>query len=205
MNCSILPEVIFSSTERDCRIILEERVKEFLDTNGRKYINSIIGINSEDGKINCPNGVVALPIDTWHCKLDNLICGLQAYIDLSNKKNFLTNCRSPQKEEIYNSVDRRKYKGFHHVIGRYLCPSCDHILSDSQQYFKYHYPWELYPLGECINSDDRSTIINLRRNNIPISVITSKVCAPCFVRYINILLPSIAGDFFVLEIDFYPR
>lgn len=198
----MLPDVVVATTEESCLELLNESAGDFLKTQGQKYVNKFKG---DVGKVNCPDGFVRLPVDTWCCKYDKRPCSLQASIDPSDKKSFLSNCRADQKEGIFSAIEQQAYAGFHHVPGRYLCPYCDHSLKDSQQNYKYHYPWELYPLWECVKFDDLSVTKKMHRQSIPLSIKHSKICAPCFLKLLRRLSLSLADDFFVLEVDFFPK
>lgn len=185
--------------------LLKSRLHDFLNKHGKEWVNQFRGDSTGNRKVTCPEGFVKVPIDSWHCKFDDGLCNLQACIDLSDKNNFLTYCRAKRKENIYKAVEQQVYTGFHHIPGRFLCPSCDHFKKDSQQNFKYHYPWELYPLWECVQFDTPMVNIQLDRKDIPLSVKYCKVCAPCFLKTVSILSPQKALDFIVIEVDFFPR
>ena len=207
LNCSMLPDVVVADSESGCLTLFKEKLDHLLKTTGREYVNKFKGGNSNNGIVNCPEGFVLLPLDAWHCKYDKAICALQASIDLSHKDIFEKYCRNENKEGIYRAVQQQAYTGFHHVPGRYLCPSCDCLLRESKQNFKYHYPWELYPLWECINFEDQTVICSMNRLGISSSVGHSKVCASCFLKLMRQILPNSPDidDLFVLEMDFFPQ
>ncbi len=206
LNCIMLSEVVVAATEESCMELLKEKINDFLDSYGKDWVNKFKGEGTNSTKINCPFGFILLPVDTWHCKMGKKeICPLQASIDISDKENFLSKCRADKKEEIFTTLEQKGYNGSHHVPGRYLCPYCEHILKDSQQNFKYHYPWELYPLWECVNFDDRSIVREMFRKKIPLGIKSSKVCASCFLKLMSIFSLDYANDFFMLKVDFFLR
>lgn len=205
LNCSMLSDVVVADSEDRCLALLKEKLNDFLITKGKEYVNQFK--SADDGKVNCPDGFVLLPLDAWHCKQDKASCALQASIDSNDKDGFVTHCRAGNKESIFKAIEQQAYTGFHHVPGRYLCPSCDYSLKESQQNFKYHYPWELYPLWECINFEDKTVMSTMYDLDIPSSIRHSKVCAPCFLKLINQLFPGTpdTDNLFVLVMDFFPR
>ncbi len=205
LNCTMLSDVVVAATEESCMELLKGKINEFLNSHGKDWVNKLKSTGTNGRKINCPDSFVRLPVDTWCCKHDDEICSLQASIDLSDKESFLSNCRADKKEGIFAAIEQKAYDGFHHVPGRYLCPYCDHTMKHSQQNFKYHYPWELYPLWECVKLDDVPIFKEMHRQNIPLSVRSSKVCASCFLKLLNLLSLGYANDFFILEVDFFPR
>lgn len=205
LNCTMLSDVVVAATEENCMELLKDKIDKFLNRHGKNWVNTFKGTGTNGIKINCPDSFIRLPVDTWCCKHDRDICSLQASISLSDKESFLSNCRADKKESIFAAVERKTYDGFHHVPGRYLCPYCDHTMKHSQQNFKYHYPWELYPLWECVNFDNVSIYKKMQRQNIPLGVRFSKVCAHCFLKLLNQFSLGSANDFFVLDVDFFPR
>ena len=207
LNCSILPEVVVSDSEDECIEILKDKLADFLRSIGKEYVDKHKGCHLGDEKINCPQGFVLLPLDSWHCKHDKALCTLQASIDPNNEVNFLKNCRAANKQSIFNTIEQQRYKGFHHTPGRHLCPSCDVSLKMSQQNFKYHYPWELYPLWDIVNFEDQEIVKALIKSDISPSVAHSKVCASCFIKVARELVSdhSEIHNLFILELDFYPR
>jgi hypothetical protein len=200
LNCSILSEMVIAETTETCLKLFEEKLDTYLTTTCKKYINAVSGSSKA---INCPEGFVLLPIDSWHCKEDKKPCLLQAAIDLKDKDNFCRVCRSDKKEAIFKTIEQKRYTGFHHTTGRYLCPVCDVLLDDSKNTYKYHYPWEIYSLSECADFNDQTIRMQMINLDIPLSISHSKVCATCFVAIIKKLKPIIADDFFVYETDLY--
>ncbi len=151
-NCSMLLGIVSAKTESEATELLEKELNIFLNTEAKQYVKSFMSSESVNKEIiTCPEGRVILPVDVWHCKFDGKACPIQASIQLNDNKNFMLHCRAENKEEIFNTVEKKKYQGFHHVPGRYLCPSCDKLLKNSKENFKYHYPWELYPLWKMID------------------------------------------------------
>ncbi len=208
LNCSMLSDVVVADVEDKCLELLKEKLDNLLKTKCREYVNNFKGSSySDDGKINCPEGFVLLPIDAWHCKHDKEICALQALIDPRDKDSFVKHCQADNKESIFEAIKQQAYTGFHHVPGRYLCPSCDCLLKQSQQNFKYHYPWEMYPLWECINFEDQTVIRTMHNLNIPLSLKYTKVCASCFLKLMHQISPNNPNthNLFVLQMDFFPR
>jgi len=97
--------------------IMHGLISVFIEEFGRRYIES-----SEFKKIiNCPQGKIELPIDTWHCKDTKTPCPLQGQLDISDPEVFLKLCLLSEetKNGILNAILEGKYKGFHHVPGRY--------------------------------------------------------------------------------------
>lgn len=53
---------------------IQELISVFIEGFGRRYIDSGM---SKKGRLNCPQGYIELPIDTWHCKNTKTPCPLQ--------------------------------------------------------------------------------------------------------------------------------
>jgi hypothetical protein len=206
-NCTMLSRNIVGDSEQECLRLLHEELENFLRTKGRQWVDQFKGDRhgNEDALVNCPDGYVLLPIDTWCCKHDKEVCGLA--VDISNEERFLAHCRSEKKAGILRAVQSKKYDGFHHVLGRYLCPLCDKNLAEREQNFKYHYPWELYPLWDCVNFETEEAFWVFKNSGWPSSISFSKLCANCFMLAIDKFLPGdpLAKSLFVVELNFYPR
>ena len=203
LNCTMLSDVVFADTEESCTEQLKGEINEFLKTHGKDWVNKFKYIGTDSRNINCPDSFVRLPVDSWRCKHDNEICSL--LIDPNDKEAFLSNCRADKKDGIFAAIEQKVYDGFHHVPGRYLCSYCDHTMKHSQQNYKYHYPWELYPLWEYVKFDDLSIFKEMCDKNMPLGIRSSKVCAPCFVKLLSLFSLDHAKNFFILEVDFFPR
>ncbi|EIV8497295.1 hypothetical protein ABMY21_20980 [Vibrio vulnificus] len=162
--------------------------------------------SSQGDRINCPEGCVSLPADIWKCKLTDSICILQSSINLNDKDDFLELCHAQdaRKEQIWNTVEKGKYKGFHHVPGRQLCICCE-FKDKKKESFRYHYPWEFAELDVAICSTYEDTYRELEQQNIPVNYVLSPVCAECCYELAVKLRPELKSSLQVIETNFDPR
>jgi hypothetical protein len=168
---------------------LNNEISKFIEELGRSYIESH---SASSDTINCPQASVHVPIDTWHCKAAKTVCPLQGQIRISNPQTFLSSCPLNEKLKtgILKAIAQGKYKGFHHMPGRYKCVLCE---NDKINY-NYHYPWELTFLADHCNIEEIWS--NTRRasqiivNDFPLSALSGALCADCF-RKIAKLFPEI--------------
>jgi hypothetical protein len=102
---------------------LQEQLDLFLQTEGKKYLSGCKG-NSEI--VHCPDGFLELPIDFWRCKINKELCPIQSLVYIDNKENVWAGCHTSKEkqDQIFNTIKARKYDGFHHILGRRLCPLC---------------------------------------------------------------------------------
>jgi len=169
---------------------ISKAIPTFIESFGRQYIDSWANYSN---KVNCPEGIVEMPIDLWCCKKTKNTCPIQAQIDLINPNEFFENCLLSEEKRngIFNAIEKGSYKGFHHVVGRYQCGTCN----KSKIYFNFHYPWELTHLSkhcdiESIWFNDIERAKDLIRKNMPRSAIYSALCCDCFKKIAK-LFPEI--------------
>jgi hypothetical protein len=190
-----------SDTKEGLLEIASHELKKVMDTYGTEYI----GVHSSDDSfVRCPDSKVKLPIDSFCCKHDNELCFVGGGIYKKNKTDFIDNCRiADRKEGIWNAVVSEQYKGFHHIPGRYLCPSCEKRNSIKKINFNYHYPWELCLIGQFLDYED----IEFRRKaiikGIDRNVYYSSFCGLCSIEILNQL--EIPQDIELIEIDVYRK
>lgn len=158
---------------------MRELVSVFIEGFGRRYIESWAFENS---RVNCPQGYVELPIDMWHCKNTKTPCPLQGLLNISNPEEYFKLCLLSEetKNRIWNAVVEGKYKGFHHVPGRYHCELCD----KPRIYHNYYYPWELTLLSD--HCDIKSIWSDIKRakelvfRGFPSVAVHNALCCKCF-------------------------
>jgi len=143
--------------------------------------------------INCPEGMIKLPIDLWYCKIVDEACPLQSSIDTEDWPKFHSHCLAPKKrqDEIQLAITSGKYSGFHHMPGRYLCPTCR---SSRKGHWEraYHYPWDLRPLLAFVPFDEETLRLEIIRRGIPSSSQFSHLCRNCIDDILGKLgLPSV--------------
>ncbi len=199
---SINRKSIISSTKDNAINSIKELCNIYLEDIGRKYINRW---SKTDKQINCPNALIDLPIDNYKCKVDKRICSIQGAIDESHYDTFLNNCHldNKTKEGILKAIQNKLYEGFHHVLGRQLCPLCN----ESNINFNYHYPWEFTSLIDFFNineSHDKRIHfrINIIKNHIDLCALSSPLCPKCFKETALIIDPNIENDLIILEFDY---
>ncbi len=169
----------------------------FLKTEGKRYLSGLKG-NSEI--INCPEGYVELPIDLWKCKINKQLCPIQSQVFTKDKEKFLAGCHAQKekKEEIYNAVGNLKYDGFHHILGRYLCPLCS-----GKEYHRYHYPWELTSLGEFFDLLDTEFRKKFLKINIDLAAYSGSLCPEHLKEVVSKIDADMEKELEFLELDFY--
>jgi hypothetical protein len=170
---------IHAGTKDEAILNLNKAVALFIEHCARKYVEDV---SNSNGKINCPEAYVCLPADTWHCKIDKETCPLQGQIDIFDHHTFLNSCKSSQtmKSGIWSAITHGKYKGFHHMPGRYECVLC----RKAETNFNYHYPWELTFLADhCKITEiwkDPRRASQLIINGFPLSALSGALCEVCF-------------------------
>jgi hypothetical protein len=183
---------------------IESLISNFLALTGTDYVKTHF---KSDEVVNCPEGFVKLPIDLWCCKLTGAACDLQAQVFLNDRDKFISSCTAPEtkKNGIFTAISDGRYKGFHHVVGRYLCPSCQ---NDSS--FDYHYRFELTLITDILGNDDQDADPNILRTQIirqglPTNVLYCALCPDCALKTIQIIAPTIAQSLRIIELEFTPR
>lgn len=158
---------------------LTKEINEIMSSTAVKYI-SFFSIS--ENSIFCPDAKIVLPIDSICCKEDEEICSIGGGIDLRNKALFMDTCRINRKKEgIWEAITTGKYKGFHHVTGKYLCPNCER----KKPSFNYHYPWELITLSDFVNFLDESVRTKMITKKINKAVSYSSYCIDCSIILIQ--------------------
>lgn len=141
----------------------------------------------------CPEGKIELPIDLWKCKLTGQLCPLQAFIDTEHWTTFHEHCLAPQERQqgIRQAISTGQYHGFHHVLGRYLCPMCKPSRR-GRWHHAYHYPWELHPLERFVPYDSEELRLQLLQRDVSITAQSAPLCGNCLNTVLDTLeLPSL--------------
>jgi hypothetical protein len=155
---------------------------------------------------NCPESKIKLPIDFWYCKLVDEKCPLQGQLFLDEPSLFFEGCLAPpkKKQQIFDIVAERKYAGFHHVPGRYLCTGCE---DDGRKgAFRYYYPWELtllqtyYPMAEGDWPEFRRKLVI---NGINLASASNAQCAPHTIELATRIDPGLGAEHTILEFDIF--
>lgn len=197
----------FASTRQASVEMMRDKLENYVSTVGAHHISSVG--RSRDG-VSCPWGFLELSSDVWTCKLDKRVrksrsqeakrlCKLQAWIPINDKERFIAGCHAPDqsKEDTYRTVTEGIYRGAHHRLGRYLCPTCK-----GEARTRYHYAWELTPLGDFADTNDNRFRIALTESRISAAVISSNLCPDCFIRVISIVEPALASELESISLDF---
>lgn len=180
---------IIAHSKTEALSIIRKSVSAFIEGFGRRHIESWA---SHDESVNCPEGYVKLPIDLWYCKHTKKRCPVQAEVNIANSEYFFERCLASDetKNGIWNAINKGEYKGFHHVVGRYKCGSCD----NSRRYYNYHYPWELTLLSEHCDMEsiwsDVERAKELIRKDFPRAAKYTALCCDCFKKVAR-LFPEI--------------
>lgn len=182
---------------------LRDDVRENIALQARAWLQQ--GKQPGPDITNCPEGAIRLPIDRWECKLTKEVCPIQAQVFLDDRDRFVRHCQAPKarKEQIFDSVAGGAYNGFHHVPGRYLCPSCKH--EGKKMSFRYHYPWELtllrayYPF--VYERDWPHVRAKLRNTRHGLTLVSSALCATHCKELAERIDPVLAAELMVIEFD----
>lgn len=191
------------ATKSDATEGIKTLINNLLETEGKEFIQGWMG-NSE--VINCPDGYIKLPIDMWCCKLTGARCNLQAQVFLQDHALFLSRCTAPddKKAGILKAATEGKYKGFHHIPGRNLCPTCE-----CNSPFNHHYRFELTFVYRLLGISDEDERDRFRLKTLHLGVsseaIACALCPPCAFRIASIIDNGISNDLEIIEIDFFPR
>ncbi len=156
-------------------------IKDYLD----KYIEHdviefLYETNCVDESISCPEGLLQLPIDTWHCKINKEICPIGAVID--SNEDFVQNksCIADKKKkiDINRIINDGRYSGLHHMPGKHHCSSC--YYKNIREYTKYYFKFELTKLShfyDVLNDDFRYKYLTL---DLPRTSYFGSLCPNCF-------------------------
>lgn len=180
---------------------LTAEVEQGIAIQAREWLDRWRG---DDDAPNCPEGAVKLPIDLWVCKLVKETCPIQAQVFIQEPERFFSGCLAPEarKQEIFATVARGKYDGFHHVPGRYLCVVCER--ERKKPSFCYHYPWELthieayYPF---VIERDWPQVRRRLGSRISLSTVSTALCAPHCILLAGQLDAEVAAQLSVLEVE----
>jgi len=131
-------------------------------------------------QLNCPEGKVELPIDIWYCKIIDKLCPIQAWIDTEHWEVFDEKCiaQEPRKSGVKRAITTEQYRGFHHILGQYLCPLCRPSRTGSHNR-RYHYPWQLFLLRDYVPVADDDLNLELVRNGLSTAPLYSAICRTC--------------------------
>lgn len=180
---------VYGASRHEAISNLSKQVSAFIEESARKYIEAH---SMRNGKINCPQAFILLPLDMWYCKKSKTNCSLQGQLDISNPQTFYSLCPLPEKMKngIWDSIIDGTYKGFHHMPGRYKCVLCQ----KDKINFNYHYPWELTLLSDHCNIveiwKDPRRASQLIATGFSLSALYGSLCANCFKNSAK-LLPEI--------------
>jgi len=181
--------------------LLKENLTSILETRGPEYIEAH---SKGNNYVRCPEAKVVLPIDEFYCKHDKKSCHIGGGILINDKDYFIANCRfTERKEGIWNSIESNKYKGFHHIPGRYLCPSCETKNSEKMIRYNYHYPWELCNIGNYLDYKDIELRKKVIRNGINPNIYYSCYCGTCTLESLSKL--NIENNFELLNLEVYRK
>lgn len=139
--------------------------------------------SDKENGIDCPFGTIKLPIDLWYCKLTKQACPIQAWLDPPAYTNFERYCKGDEKTKagIKEAIRTSKYKGQHHLPGRYLCPLC----KSSKGSRRYFYEGDLYWLCDFVDIDSYETRCNIVKARISLAVYSSKICKDCLDKVLD--------------------
>jgi len=227
-NLTVCAETFDEGVEA-MQFVLEQLMKY----KGSKWINKWKGFS---GCVNCPEAYIELPSDIWKCKITGDSCSIQAQISIKDKAGFLARCCASQdrKENIYRIIQEKKYSGFHHIPGRFLCVQCE-VDKGKQINKKYHYPWELVSISDCLDfsgifkseKTESGKILNhgdslafekqlkdqgyltieemlTQEGFTPLSA-SFGICPVCCDRILSIIFPEIKELIHVIEINYFQR
>jgi hypothetical protein len=197
-----VPNLSFCEADKDKLIALvSESLKTIMNISGTEYISRH---SFDDDFVRCPDAFVKLPIDTFCCKHNNECCFIGGGVYKKNKQEFIDNCMIEEKKEgIWNAITTEKYEGFHHVPGRYLCPSCEEKNSTKRINYSYHYPWEMCLIGQFLDYEDIELRKEVIRKGINKNVYYSSFCGACAKEILQKL--GISKNFELIETEVYRK
>lgn len=175
---------------------------ELLEPIVAMELMGIVGWPGAPGIIVCPEGDLDLPIDVWRCKITNRRCPIQAQVWINDHARFRNGCEAPTatKDGVIAAVESG-YRGEHHLPGRYLCPLCPSRYSDRR---RYCFPFELYRFPDLLgitNDEDRRGLRELVvGRGFDSRVVSTGICATCFVSALEVLAPPLVAEFLVVEV-----
>lgn len=179
---------------------LRAKVDDVLAVEGKAWFHQWRG---SPGAPNCPEGAIKLPIDLWICKLVNQTCPIQAQVFLDEPERFFSGCLAPpqRQRQIFDTVAKGEYDGFHHVPGRYLCVCCEH---DGKRTASYHYPWEVAAIEAyspfVLERDWPGVRSKLKDRGLGLSVVSTALCAAHCKELAEIIDPERAVHLRVLAL-----
>lgn len=145
----------------------------------------------------CPEGTLELPIDIWHCKLTGTACPIQAEIDPGDWASFHSHCLASSERQagIQQAIETGKYDGFHHMPGKWLCPTCKPARSGNPNR-QYHFEWELLPLRPFVPYEEHRLRIELLKRHIPMTALSGHLCRDCLDDILRRLDLATTKDYF---------
>jgi hypothetical protein len=188
-----------ATTEDETIAALRHGIEEYLVTCAAPWLEKNQHAGSADIP-NCPEGKVKLPIDLWVCKVVRQTCPIQAQVFLGDPEQFFAGCIAPEKrkKEIFDTVASGKYKGFHHIRGKFLCVCCEDQRG-SETHFTYHYPWELASIEHFAPFEAKRDMANVVRAGISQAAVTHPICARHALEVTQVLYPDIAPSLRILD------
>lgn len=190
--------VAVNDDREDALAVLGERLEPIVEME----LVGVVGWSGGDGVVVCPEGVLDLPIDQWSCKVTQRRCPIQAQVWLDDHGRFRRGCDAPDKTKdgVVAAIESG-YRGEHHLPGRYLCPLCPSRHSDRR---RYRFPFELYHYPDVLNigiDDDRRRLREVVvTKSFDIRVMSSAICAPCFLSAVESLTPPRLSEFAVVDV-----
>ncbi len=138
--------------------------------------------------MDCPEGKLLEPIDLWQCKLTGKLCPIQADVDPPSFSKFGRYCEAPveTQEGIKKAINKGEYRGFHHLPGRYLCPTC----KSSKGSWKYFYEHELFALSDYVDVTATEVRERMIKRHVSLSTASSNICRECLEKVLAKLPPG---------------
>jgi hypothetical protein len=191
------------SSESVVRSNLKTLIEEMIGVQGHAWLEECA--QPEPEVVNCPEGKIKLPIDLWECKLTKDLCPIQAQVFLNDRNLFIRHCQAPEerKIQIFVAVSNGAYGGFHHVTGRFLCPSCEH--EGITPNFRHHYPWELTHLDAYFPFDYEQDWPTVRKKlhdkNFGHTLVSTALCARHCKALAGQIDPGLAAELLVIDVE----
>jgi len=137
--------------------------------------------------MDCPFGKLVEPVDLWHCKITGKLCPIQADVDPPDFSKFDEYCEAPAERlgGIKKAIRSGEYQGFHHLSGRYLCPTCK-----PSKVWKYFYEHELFALDDYVDVATIEVRKRMIRRGVSLAAASSDICRHCLEKALYNLLPE---------------
>jgi hypothetical protein len=204
-SCSSALEFSFGNTKAEAITGITNNLNQFISTTGKAHVAKFKGHGEA---VNCPELTTLLPIDSAYCKISDEPCPIQGQVYVYKEDALKACTASPEaKAGVIRAITSGRYTGFHHVLGRYLCPSCEEKNTNEKRVnFNYHYIFELSMLSSLVDLPEEEwdeIRSRLQRDSKSSAATFSAMCAPCLTDFVGSYIPKMRSALETIELDLY--